>query len=73
MPEAQEPRRTSRRRPYQVRMPRFVSDDDVGLGDVITHATSALGIPPCRGCTERAAALNEWVRFGNTGPVERGQ
>ena len=51
------------RAPYRVRMPGFVSDEDVGLGDVITKGTSALGIKPCGGCFERAAALNRLVVF----------
>jgi hypothetical protein len=56
--------------PYRVRLPGFVSDDDIGLGDVITKSTSALGIRPCGGCAQRAAALNRWVVFG-TRSLER--
>lgn len=59
------------RRPYRVTLPGFVSDDDIGLGDVITKSTSALGIRPCGGCAQRAAALNRWVAFGR-GSFERG-
>jgi hypothetical protein len=50
-------------RPYRVRMPRFVKDEQVGLGDVITRATYAVGIRPCGGCGRRAAALNRWMVF----------
>jgi len=60
-----------RRQPYRVRLPGFVSDDDIGLGDVITKSTSALGIRPCGGCAERSATLNRWVVFGR-GRMERG-
>ena len=52
------------RRPYRVRLPGFVAEKEVGLGDVIKRATSALGIPPCGGCDRRAAILNRWVFTG---------
>jgi hypothetical protein len=68
---APQPRRDPERRPYRVRLPGFVSDEDIGLGDVITKSTSALGIRPCGGCAERSATLNRWVVFGR-GPFERG-
>jgi hypothetical protein len=48
---------------YRVRLPGFVTDEDVGLGDVIKRATSALGIKPCSGCHRRADALNRWMTF----------
>jgi hypothetical protein len=49
---------------FRIRMPGFVADDeDVGLGDVIKRATSAVGIQPCAGCQRRAEALNRWVAF----------
>lgn len=50
-------------RPYRVRLPGFVNDEQVGLGDVIKRATSAIGIKPCGGCARRAAALNRWMVF----------
>lgn len=53
----------SERRPHRVRLPGFVSEDDVGLGDVIKRATYAVGIKPCGGCERRAAALNRWMVF----------
>jgi hypothetical protein len=46
--------------PYKVRLPGFIRDEDIGLGDVIKRATSAVGIKPCGGCERRAAALNRW-------------
>ena len=49
--------------PYRVHLPGFVSDDDIGLGDVVTRATSLFGIKPCDGCKRRAAALNRWMVF----------
>jgi len=49
--------------PYRVRLPGFISDSDIGLGDVIKRATYAVGIKPCGGCARRAAALNRWMVF----------
>ncbi len=49
--------------PYRVRLPGFVSGEDVGLGDVIKRATSSMGIRPCGGCNRRAATLNSWLVF----------
>ncbi len=49
------------RRPRQVRLPGFLVDEPVGLGDVVKRATSAVGIKPCGGCARRAAQLNARV------------
>ena len=49
--------------PYRVRLPGFVRDEEVGLGDVIKRATYLVGIPPCGGCGRRAAALNRRMVF----------
>jgi hypothetical protein len=51
------------RRPLRVRLPGFVSEEDVGLGDSIKRVTSYLGIRPCGGCERRAAALNRRLVF----------
>jgi hypothetical protein len=48
---------------FRVRLPGFVTGEEVGLGDVITRGTSAVGARPCGGCRQRAAALNRWVVF----------
>lgn len=50
-------------RPHRVRLPGFITDEDIGLGDVLKRATSAVGIKPCGGCARRAAALNSWFGF----------
>ena len=50
-------------RTYHVRLPGFIKDDEIGLGDLIKKATSAIGLKPCGGCTRRAAALNRWMVF----------
>ena len=48
---------------YRVRLPGFIGDEDVGLGDVVKRVTSAIGIQPCGGCQRRAAVLNRRLRF----------
>ena len=50
-------------KPYQVRLPGFVADEAVGLGDVVQRASYAMGIKPCGGCERRAGALNRWMVF----------
>jgi hypothetical protein len=50
----------SRRR---VSLPGFVGEKEVGLGELIKRATSAIGIRPCGGCEQRAMALNRWLSF----------
>ena len=47
----------------RVRLPGFVNDDEIGLGDVIKRATSYFGLPSCGGCNSRAEALNRWMSF----------
>jgi hypothetical protein len=49
--------------PFRARLPGFVSDEEIGLGDVIKRVSSTLGIRPCSGCERRAAALDRWVVF----------
>lgn len=51
--------------PHRVRVPGFIGDEDVGLGDVIKRMTSRVGIRPCGGCERRAAALNRRVVFAS--------
>jgi hypothetical protein len=48
---------------HHVRLPRFVTDEDVGLGDVVKRVIYAAGIEPCSGCEQRAAILNRWLVF----------
>lgn len=50
--------------PRRVRLPGFLVDQEIGLGDAIKRATYALGIKPCGGCDKRAAAMNRWMTFG---------
>jgi hypothetical protein len=51
------------KQPRRVRLPGFIGDEDVGLGDVLKRATSAVGIKPCGGCISRAERLNQHVVF----------
>ena len=53
----------SDRQPIRVRLPGWITDEDVGLGDVIKRATSLIGIQPCDDCARRAAMLNRWMVF----------
>jgi hypothetical protein len=48
---------------HQTRLPGFLIDEEVGLGDLIKKATYAMGIKPCGGCEKRATALNRWMTF----------
>lgn len=48
---------------HRVRLPGFIGDEEIGLGDAIQRATSYFGIQPCGGCGRRAAALNRWMVF----------
>jgi hypothetical protein len=50
-------------RPDRVRLPGFLIEEEIGLGDVIKKITYAMGIKPCAGCEKRAAVLNRWVHF----------
>lgn len=60
---------TNTRKPHRVRLPGFVLDEDIGLGDMIKHATSSVGIRPCGDCTKRAAMLNSWIVFSGRHPT----
>lgn len=48
---------------HKVRLPGFLVEEEIGLGDVIKRATSALGLTPCEGCQRRAMKLNQWMSF----------
>lgn len=48
-------------RPYRVRVPGFLADEEVGLGDFLKRATSVVGVNPCGGCAKRAAMLNRRI------------
>lgn len=50
---------------HRVRLPGFVANEDIGLGDVVKRVTYAMGIKPCGGCEARAAAMNRWMVFSS--------
>lgn len=50
-------------RPHRVRLPGFITEEEIGLGDAVKRATAYLGIKPCGGCESRATALNRWLVF----------
>jgi len=49
--------------PYRVRLPGFVAEGEIGLGDVVGTASAYVGFKPCGGCGRRTAALNGWLVF----------
>jgi hypothetical protein len=53
----------SKHAPHRVHLPGFITDEEIGLGDVIKRGTSYFGIQACGGCEHRAAALNRWIVF----------
>jgi hypothetical protein len=63
MQEEKDKTQETRQAPYRVRLPGFVSDEEIGLGDAVKHMTYAVGIRPCGGCERRAVAFNRWVVF----------
>ena len=58
----------SEHQPHRVRLPGFINDEDIGLGDVIKRATSAVGVRPCDDCARRAMLLNRWLVFSGRRP-----
>lgn len=58
----------SEQMPRRVRLPGFIGDEEIGLGDVIKRTTSYLGMRPCGGCSARADALNRWLVFTKSRP-----
>jgi hypothetical protein len=51
--------------PHRVRLPGFITGEEIGLGDVIKRTTSYIGIRACGGCHRRADVLNRWMVFTN--------
>jgi hypothetical protein len=49
--------------PLKVRLPGFVRDEEIGLGDALRRVSYALGVRPCGGCERRATALNRRMVF----------
>lgn len=51
------------KQPVRISLPGFITDKEIGLGDVIKRATSYIGIKTCGGCERRADALNRLMVF----------
>lgn len=49
--------------PHRMRLPGFILNKEIGLGDVIKRATATVGIQPCDSCAQRATTLNRWLVF----------
>lgn len=48
----------------RLRLPGFLIEEEIGLGDLIKKTTYAMGIKgSCSGCERRAAKLNRWLTF----------
>jgi len=63
-PESSQTKGRGELRPrHSVRLPGFIADQPVGLGDAIKRAISLAGIQPCAGCVQRAHRLNSWLAF----------
>jgi len=63
MNQSERPADRTTRDPYRVRLPGFLSEEEVGLGEVIKRATATVGIKPCGSCAQRADRLNRWLVF----------
>jgi hypothetical protein len=48
---------------HHVRLPNFIVHKPTGAGQVVSRLTSAVGISPCNKCKDRAAGLDQWLRF----------
>jgi hypothetical protein len=57
------PEDSADRQPHRVRLPGFLKEEELGLGDAFKRVTRSVGIAPCGGCEKRALALNRWMRF----------
>lgn len=47
---------------HHVRLPRFLVDEPVGLGQMVKRVTTAAGVKPCAPCERRAAQLDRWLQ-----------
>ena len=61
--QQESPEKKNPSQPYRVRLPGFLIQEEVGLGDAIKKLSYAVGIKPCGGCSQRSAALNRWMTF----------
>jgi hypothetical protein len=52
-----------RRSKHSIRLPRFLVDEPLGLGQIVKRITKSIGVQPCGSCEDRAARLDRWLRF----------
>lgn len=62
-PEGNPPENKGEQQSRRMRLPGFIKNEEVGLGDAIKRITYAVGIKPCGGCEKRSAVLNRWMTF----------
>lgn len=62
---------TSKSESRPIRLPGFLNENELGMGDAIKRATSYLGIAPCGDCQARAAVLNRWFVLSANSRTER--
>ncbi len=62
-PPPQERNDPAEHRPLRMRLPGFVGEDAVGLGDAVSRIAQAVGVKPCGGCAQRADWLNRHMIF----------
>ncbi len=48
---------------HTVPLPSFVTSESIGLGTALKRITTAVGVPPCGGCNQRAEALDHFLAF----------
>jgi hypothetical protein len=53
--------------PFRMRLPGFLQEEEIGLGDVVRYVTRAAGIQPCGACEQRRIALNRQFVFTGRG------
>ena len=53
----------SRQARFSIGVPGMTAGQSIGLGSVLKTMTSAVGVRPCSGCSERAARLDRFVEF----------
>src|SRR6266498_1254606 len=46
------------RQPHRVRLPGFIVEEDIGLGDALKRVTYRMGITSCAGCEKRDNELD---------------
>lgn len=47
--------------PRQMRLPGFILEEEIELGDAIRRTTAYSGIKPCGAWGRRVAKLNQWI------------